>query len=372
MKRISDKELISKLTKDSDSYEIKTTANQILSSFEKEQQANKETQKSKFNFPLFLKVGIPTLTSACAITILCVTLIDFSHTPINPDPGPSDSPSILNLSSSQQEMIGRQLNTLASFGELTTSTSPVNLSSIKSSSLSTFDNDDDDFNPNSISNVIDLYDPYSLVVRDLINNQTFNVNNKVLDDTTFANLLTLNNGDKTLAIEYNLTFESEDKSKFYLEGEFITTSGNYDLTISTQKEDDGEEEIETIIYYSPTNIVKIEQENEPGKFESESSLSYANYSNKNDLYFEDRFINKFTYEYETESHSEIEMEVEIENNRGEELSLEILSHSEEEIYFEFEYEGRGESEGFLRNVINLETKERTYYFNNSQTPIIKK
>ena len=44
MKRISDKELISKLTKDSDSYEIKTTANQILASFEKEQQTNKETQ----------------------------------------------------------------------------------------------------------------------------------------------------------------------------------------------------------------------------------------------------------------------------------------------------------------------------------------
>lgn len=369
MKRISDKELISKLTKDSDTYEIKTTANQILTSFEKEQQNNNETQKSRFNFPLFLKVGIPTLTSACVITILCVTLIDFNHTPINPDPGPSDSPSILNLSSSQQEMIGRQLNTLASFGELTTSKNSVNLSSIKSSSLSTFD---DDFNPNSISNVIDLYDPYSLVVRDLINNQTFNVDNKVLDDTTFANLLTLNNGDKTLTIEYNLTFESEDKSKFYLEGELITTSGNYDLTISTEIEDDGEEEIETIIYYSPNNIVKIEQENEPGKFESESSLSYAIYSNKNDLYSEDSFLNKFTYEYETESHSEIEMEVQIENNRGEELNLEVLSHSEEEIYFEFEYEGRGESEGFLRNVINLETKERTYYFNNSQTPIIKK
>ena len=371
MKRISDKELISKLTKDSESYEIKTTANQILASFEKQQESTKENTKSKFKFPMFLKVGLPTLASLCVIVILCVTLIDFTPSEVDPIPGPSDNPSILNLSSSQQEMIGRQLNTLASFGELTSSNGPITLSSIKTSSISIKD-DDDDFNPNSINSVIDLYDPYSLVVLSLINNQTFDVNNKVLDDTTFANLLTLNNGEETLAIEYNLTFENEDKSRFYLEGELITTTGNYKLTISTQKEKDGEEEIETIIYYSPTNIVKIEQENEPGKFESESSLSYSTYSSEADLYFDERFINKFTYEYESEMNSDIEMEVEIENNRNEELNLEVLHHTKEEIYFEFEYEGRGESEGFLRNIVNLDTKERTYFFNNSSTPITRK
>ena len=229
------------------------------------------------------------------------------------------------LHEEQQNIIGKELNTLASF--------QADLNAVSTSSLPAFNNgistlDDDDWDDNDyqsfdIDSVIDLYDPYSHAVINLINNKELNLSNASIENGDFGNILTLTSGQEVLKVEYNIAIET-GRNDFLMEGMLTTNTGSYPITIFTEKEGN---------------------ETEPGKWESENSISYATYKSKDEAYHDDLFLEKFTYEYENElddGQREIEMGVEIEKNSSffdqESLSLEVLHHDLKNVYFEFEYE----------------------------------
>ena len=344
MKHIDDQKIIDSLS-GVENYEIKTTADDILAAFEKEKAKEPLIEKKKkFNFNLFFKISIPAL-AACSIALIVVFSIPKDGGDIIIPPNPSNNQSILNLDEEQQNIIGKELNTLASF--------QADLNAVSTSSLPAFNNgistldnddwDDNDYQSFDIDSVIDLYDPYSHAVINLINNKEFNLSNTSIENGDFGNILTLTSGQEVLKVEYNIAIET-GRNDFLMEGMLTTNTGSYPITIFTEKEGN-ETEVETIIEYSSTNVVKIEQENEPGKWESENSISYATYKSKDEAYHDDLFLEKFTYEYENElddSQREIEMGVEIEKNSSffdqESLSLEVLHHDLKNVYFEFEYE----------------------------------
>ncbi len=382
MKHIDDKKVIESLNS-VENYEIKTTASDILAAFEKEKAKDPLIlKKKKFNFNLFLKISIPTLV-ACSIALITVfSLSNNGGNIINP-PTPSTGQSILNLNQEQQEIIGKQLNTLASFQADLNKVSTSSYLPLNNNNIKTMENNryKDRYQKIDINTVIDLYDPYSHAVINLINNKEFNLSNTTLESGNFANILTLMNNEEVLTIEYNIAIET-GRNEFLMEGILITTSGSYPISIYTEKEGN-ETEVETIIEYSSTNVVKIEQENEPGKWESENSISYATYSSKEDARNDDLFIEKFTYEYENElehGQNEIEMEVEIEKqvqNSGfykdnkEELSLEVLHHDQNSVYFEFEYENEAsglESENERLSCSINQDGSRSYEYNGTIYP----
>ena len=371
MKRIDDKNIVESLA-NIDKYEIKTTANDILNAYEKEKNIDEVPLKKKFNFPLFIKIAVPTL-AACSIA--AITIVSLNGTGVDEPPipiGPTTSDSILDLSNEQQQIIGKQLNTLASFQNDSSKISATSFNKISTNSITTLDDDDDDDENNNyhvnVSNVIDLYDPYSFATINLINNKEFEFSSSSIENENFANILTLSNNEEVLKIEYNISIEL-DHNEFLMEGLLKTESNSYPVTIFTEKEG-SETEVETIIEYSSTNVVKIEQENEPGKWESENSISYATYNSKMDAYDDDKFIEKFTYEYENEfddGENEIEMEVEIETNANykdsKELNLQVISHDQKSIYFEYEYESENPEieieDEWLKCTIN-DDNSRTY------------
>lgn len=365
MKHIDDVKVVKKLHS-LDDYQIKTTSNDILLAFEKEKESAPvlvENKKKKFTLPLFFKISIPTLVGACAIALLVIPLVNNKpHTP-TPTPGLS----ILNLSSEQQAIIGKELNTLASFQDTLsqTSTSSLPLFNV----MTTYDRDDDRYERVDINHVIDLYDPYSYAVIDLVNNKEFQMDNLSIEGNAFANVLTLSNNEDVVKVEYNIAIETS-KNEFTMEGNLITENNVYPIIIYTENEQN-ETEVTTIIEFAKDNVVKIEQENESESFESETSISYATYSSIEDAQSrKDRFIEKFTYDYESEienGSSEIEMEVEIETQDRDELSLEVLSHTTSSVIFRFEYENEGddtEVENKKLECILNEDGSRSYIYNN--------
>lgn len=378
MKHIDDKKVIESLN-GVENYEIKTTANDILAAFEKEKAKEPLIEKKKkFNFNLFFKITIPTL-AACSIALIAVFSLSKNGGDIINPPTPSTDQSILNLNQEQQNIIGKQLNTLASF--------QADLNKVSTSFYNPFNNngiktmDRDRYQKVDIDTVIDLYDPYSHAVINLINNKEFNLSNTTVENGSFANILTLMNGEEVLTIEYNIAIET-GRNEFLMEGILQTTSGSYPISIYTEQEG-YETEVETIIEYSSSNVVKIEQENEPGKWESENSISYATYASRNDTRDDDLFIEKFTYEYENElehGYNEIEMEVEIEKNIQtsgfyrdikEQLSLEVLHHEQNSVYFEFEYENEAnglEVEDESLNCVINSDGSRLYEYNGTIYP----
>ncbi len=384
MKKIeNDKFLKEKLKEQNDEYEIKTTSASILARYQKEKEENKTSippviikEKKSFKSGTFLKYALPIASFSLILAIsLSILIPQFSNT-VNPEP-PDDKPvdpdnpglndfGFDDLTTQDQEMITRQLNTIISFDSSTLSTALNNfnfVSPLSKDSLNITDRNHNYNNEALLNKVVDLYDPYSLGALNLINHHDYAI-------TSTENLLTLSLGEEVLKVEYDMTYQ-QTRGEFIMEGNLITSTATYPITIKTEDEQN-EKTIETIISYSENNVVKIEQENEINGSETENSLSYSTYTSLNEAYF-DNFIQKFTYEYENEA-NEIEMEAEVETREGDELSLEYYSYnlSETSLYFEFEYEGYREDE-FEGNVFfNLDNNNtRYYYFNNSDTPIIK-
>ncbi len=372
MKHIDDVKIVKKLNS-LDDYEIKTTSNDILLAFEKEKETSPvviKEEKKKFNLPLFFKISIPTLVGACVLALIVVPLINLNQ---NIPPHPGDNLSILNLSEKQQKIIGKELNTLASFESTlkeTSSTSSLTLIN----SMTTFKRNDNKYNQRvDINHVIDLYDPYSYAVINLVNNKDFKIDNLTIENEAYSNILTLTNANQVVKVEYNIAIETSN-DEFLMEGNLINENNVYPITIYTENEKN-ETEVTTIIEFAKNTVIKIEQENESENFESETSISYATYSSIEDAKSnKERFIEKFTYEYESEienGSSEIEMEVEIENKDNEELSLEVMNHTDSSVMFRFEYEGEeNEIENQNLECILNEDGSRSYYYNNEE-PIIR-
>lgn len=392
MKKYDDKFLKESLKKDTSEYKIKTTSEDILAAYEKEKISKTQENSSHKNYffsSRFFKIAAPIACSVILLSaILPISIYSIYQGGQNEPPVPPTPKEygVSSLSSEYQEVIGKQLNTLISFGmnPLSTSISSENKDKIvgnkimSTSSISPFDSDDDDDNDHnetdiSFSYVIDLYDPYAIGVRNLILNPQYIIKDDEQDNDFYNYFLTFTSGEQVMNIEYSMYYQ-EDIDEFVLEGNLITNVASYPITIKTETEQD-EKEIETIIEFSENNVVLIEEESEFEGHETENSLSYAIFASKEDLERdEDSFIKKFSFESETEdSYQDMEAEIQTQNE-ADELQLEnIHMVNENEFTFtcEYESEDKGEFNGLIRNIFNIDGS-RTYINDETGEEITKK
>lgn len=315
-----------------DNYEIKTTSFDILKKFEKEKE-KKKSKKKKF-FGIF----IPSLTFVLASSILALVLIPRnSVTPGNKKdeeiiiPPVDTVYSFNDLSSAYQDTIKDELLAILNFNDLIKEESSLsNLTSLKLNSL----NLKSENNVSLYEDMIYLYDEFTTSIFNLLNNNEINITSSTTEEE-YKNLLTFYNDISKYEISYNLNDFKEDN--FLIEGILKTNEGEFPITIKKEtelEENEKESEIETIIKYSSSKIVKIQKEEEIEKDETQNTYSYSIYSSESSLN-KDNYDLKFEYEIEIEE-KESEKEISI-SKKDEELEIGILSHTESSIEFEFEY-----------------------------------